>query len=128
MKHCIYIISFVLVAFGLISKEVEATNSPVISTWRGGIHILPASATRSGNFEDAAFEDGETLQQWSNRLTKEIVKPGVKVPAVIYLHGCLGPRMARAWAYDFKDRNYPLDLRDPRPYIKGREGSNDHNF
>ena len=35
-----------VVAFSLIFNEVEAANPKLVSTWKGGIHFLPASATR----------------------------------------------------------------------------------
>jgi poly(3-hydroxybutyrate) depolymerase len=92
----------VSVALGLIFNEVEAADPEVVSTWKGGIHFLPASATRSGNIEDVSFK-GESLEQWARRLTREVVKPGVKIPAVIYAHGCTGPGAAPTWAVSFND-------------------------
>ena len=67
------------------------------------MHFLPASATRSGNFEDVAFKNDETLEQWRRRLTQEMVKPNAKIPAVIFAHGCLGPRRAPDWAGTFNE-------------------------
>jgi dienelactone hydrolase len=93
----------VVFALGLIVNEVEAANSKVVSTWKGGIHFLPASATQSGNIERVDFKYDETLEQWRRRLTQEIVKPDAKIPAVIYAHGCKGPRAALIWASSFND-------------------------
>jgi len=90
----------VSVALGLIFNEVEAAEPKVVSTWKGGIHFLPASATRSGRVEDVSFK-GESLEQWAQRLTREVVKPDAKVPAVIYAHGCNGPTAASTWAVSF---------------------------
>ncbi len=92
-----------MVAFSLIFNEVEAANPKLVSTWKGGIHFLPASATRSGNIEDVAFENDETLEQWRRWLTQEIVKPDAKIPAVIYAHGCEGPKRAPDWAGTFNE-------------------------
>ena len=88
------------VAFGLISNEVEAANSGVVVTWEGGFHSLPGSATRSGENEDISFIQNNP-KSWSDRVQKDYLKPDVTLPAVIYLHGCSGPRTAQAWAQDF---------------------------
>ena len=92
----------VSVALGLIFNAVEAADPDVVATWTGGIHFLPDTATRSGIIEEIPFED-ETPEQWGQRITREVVKPGVKVPAVIYSHGCTGPVAAGTWAVSFND-------------------------
>jgi len=92
-----------VVAFSPIFNEVEAANPKVVSTWKGGVHFLPASATQSGNYQNVVFENDETLEEWRRRLTQEIVKPDAKIPAVIYAHGCKGPRSAPDWAGLFND-------------------------
>ncbi len=92
----------VSVALGLIFNQVEAADPEVVSTWKGGMHFLPASATRSGDFENVSFK-GEPLEQWAQRLTREVVKPDAKIPAVIYSHGCKGPLAASDWAATFNE-------------------------
>ena len=92
----------VSVALGLIFNQVEAADPEVDSTWKGGIHLLPASATRSGDIEEVRFK-GESLERWAQRLTREVVKPDAKIPAVIYAHGCTGLWAASDWAATFNE-------------------------
>lgn len=91
-----------VVALGVGFSEARAADPDVVATWTGGIHVLPGTATRSGNNEEIPFED-ETPEQWAKRITRDVVKPGVKVPAVIYAHGCTGPVAAGTWAIPFND-------------------------
>ncbi|MDA7949442.1 MAG: hypothetical protein MPJ78_18430 [Hyphomicrobiaceae bacterium] len=101
-------VGIMLAAAGLTFDGVKAADSPIVSTWKGGIHVLPASATRSGAVEKPAFKDGETVKQWRTRLTRELVKPDAKVPAVIYAHGCKGPTAATAWAGLFNEFGFAV--------------------
>lgn len=91
-----------ILAFGVGFGGARAADPDVVATWTGGIHYLPGAATKSGNHEEAPFKD-ETPEQWAQRLTKDVVKPGAKVPAVIYAHGCKGPLAAGTWAVSFND-------------------------
>ncbi len=87
-----------VLAVGTGFGEARAADPDVVATWTGGIHVLPGTATRSGNNEEIPFED-ETPEQWSRRITQDVVKPGVKVPAVIYAHGCKGPLAAGTYYF-----------------------------
>jgi len=105
VPRCIVLAIVVSVALGLIFNEVEAADPEVVSTWKAGIHLLPASATRSGYIEDVSFR-GESLEQWAQRLTREVVKSDAKIPAVIYAHGCNGPMAASTWAASFNESGF----------------------
>ncbi len=78
--------------------DVNDPPPEVVVTWNRGIHSLPPSATRSGRSEDISFVH-EDPKGWAGRLERDYLKPGVKVPAVIYLHGCKGTTFARGWAW-----------------------------
>ena len=79
-----------------------SSGGAVADTWRGGIHAIPSMATRSGSRESIALNN-EPLAQWGGRVSREIVKPGVKVPAVIYAHGCKGLKAAGIWSFWFNE-------------------------
>ena len=79
-----------------------STVGDVADTWRGGMHFAPRQATRSGSVESVALEE-ETLEQWRVRVSQEVIKPGAKVPAVIYAHGCKGLKAAGTWSLWFNE-------------------------
>jgi dienelactone hydrolase len=58
-----------------------------MATWQYGIHALPAHATISGNAE--TFKSSPGKPPWTKQAEKKL-KPGVKLPAALYLHGCSG--------------------------------------
>lgn len=78
--------------------------TPVMATWLWGEHKLPASVTREGApryWEDGLnptapvwIKVGGQLQRnpglsWAQEAT-QAVRPGLHLPAVLYLHGCGG--------------------------------------
>jgi len=70
--------------------------TPVDATWLFGEHALPATATRSGSSESykpRRDKQRETIE------TGALIKPGIKIPAAIYLHGCAG---ISSEAYNYK--------------------------
>jgi dienelactone hydrolase len=85
--------------------NTDEADSEIAATWYGGIHTLPSSMTRSGRTTDISFQKNER-DEWEQRIQEEILKPGVRVPAVIYLHGSSGPYNARRWANDFATFGY----------------------
>lgn len=95
-------VALIMLALGLVSNAA-AEKSDVVATWTGGIHFLPGSITRSGKSEQISFRNGESLEQWRDRLAREVIKPGTKIPAVVYAHGCKGPVAAALWAVSFND-------------------------
>ncbi len=95
---------------------VDVNNPPpaVLATWAGGTHILPSSATRSGRSEFLTFVRGDP-EGWGERVARDIVKPGVKVTAVVYLHSCSGPG-GRQWAAVLEE--FGLGLFGPNSYAR----------
>lgn len=60
--------------------------TPVKATWLYGYHTIPAKFTRSDS-----EKSWRRSHDWMKSAAKE-VKPGIKVPVVLYLHGCAGIR------------------------------------
>ncbi|MDH5395045.1 MAG: dienelactone hydrolase family protein [Gammaproteobacteria bacterium] len=58
-----------------------------MATWLHGEHTLPSSITKSGEAE--RYKPVYTKTGMLDN-SKSIIKPGTKVPAVIYMHGCAG--------------------------------------
>ena len=79
----LFVISLLMVSCRSIPKDV----SPVAATWLYGVHALPASATVSGSTESFVPTYKNTLGADS---AGKKLKPGVKVPIAIHLHGCAG--------------------------------------
>ena len=61
--------------------------SPVQATWFYGRHTIPSAARDS--WFSKTFQQSPGEQEWTPLAEKEI-KSGVKVPVVLYLHGCAG--------------------------------------
>ena len=61
--------------------------SPVMATWDYGSYALPGSYTRSGHVERIKSSPGGPA--WTS-MAQQTLKPGTKVPVVLYLHGCTG--------------------------------------
>lgn len=77
-----------LVPFFITScKTLPEGVSPVAATWFYGLHELPASATLSGS--GISFHPSYKSTQATDEAEKKL-KPGVKIPAVVHLHGCAG--------------------------------------
>jgi len=118
---------------GLSLSDAHAfnVNNPppeVVATWAGGIQFLPPSATLSGETEEVSFVH-EAPADWSRRVQEEFLKPGAKVPAVIYLHGCNGPINAKSWAWDFAEFGFaffaPDSFRRPGRTVNCQQGNLD---
>jgi hypothetical protein len=87
--------------------DIDGADPVVAATWYDGIHFLPGSATRNGDIMDISYR-GNEQDKWEQRIQNEILKPGARVPAVIYLHGSAGPTNAGGWAVDFAEYGYAL--------------------
>ena len=81
------IVFFVITLLMMSCRSIPKDVSPVAATWLYGVHALPASATVSGSTESFVPTYKNTLG--ADSAAKKL-KPGVKIPAVIHLHGCAG--------------------------------------
>lgn len=98
------LMAYVLAGGLTASCTIDVSESPteVVKTWVGGIHAIPGSATVSGRRRIAYIIDEHT-GEWGLRGHKDDFKPGARVPAVIYIHGCTGPITAHEWAEAIND-------------------------
>ena len=69
------------------SAPLYAAESDVARTWLYGSYTIPGDYTSDGETHTIEQDVGETI--WTEAV-KNIIKPGVKVPVVVYLHGCKG--------------------------------------
>lgn len=78
----------IIAASGLAAcRTLPEGVTPVMATWRYGDYAIPSTFTKSGNIEKFNASPGDPL--WTTSAEKKL-KPGVKVPVVLYLHGCGG--------------------------------------
>ena len=86
-------------------------------TWESGMHRVPRASLRVGQF-NVLTEIREDPQTWHTRVAQTKLKPGTKLPAVIYLHGCAGNTAGNNWANNFNELGYaffaPDSLQRPR--------------
>ena len=89
----------------------------VENSWKWGMHRLPATAVREGGFTGLA-EIRENPVGWHAEVARTTLKPDIKLPAVIYLHGCAGNTGGSMWAGKFGELGYaffaPDSLARPR--------------
>lgn len=88
---CIFVVSLGLVL------GVSPSHSDVSNTWRQGVVVLPGSATKSGEMVRVSGIEGET-KTWAAQIQGEYLKSDIKIPAIIYLHGCGGYNAFDAWS------------------------------
>ena len=78
----------VIAASGLAaSRTLPEGVTPAMATWRYGDYAIPSTFTKTGDIEKFRASPGDPL--WTTSAEKKL-KPGVKVPVVLYLHGCGG--------------------------------------
>ena len=98
IQHNVYItICLLLLTSGCATPLPEGT-SPTEATWLHGFHTIPAHYTKSNSEKYWRFESN-----WMVQAGKE-VKPGSKIPVVLYLHGCAGIKNE-----DLTYRNFMLE-------------------
>ncbi|MDD5391121.1 MAG: dienelactone hydrolase family protein [Gallionellaceae bacterium] len=76
--------------FFLCSPAFAEENTGITeaqSTWLYGRHSIPSAARDSWFSKTYRQSPGE--QDWT-RLAEKDIKPGMKVPTILYLHGCTG--------------------------------------
>ena len=87
LAHRIALLAVASVLLASCQSSLPKGGTPVMATWQYGIHALPANATISGNEE--TFNSSPSEQPWTKSAEKPL-KPGVKLPVALYLHGCSG--------------------------------------
>ena len=98
-----FLVLALFVVFGLISIFTKSINADEkhnptqddINTWRYGALILPENALAQGA-PAIASELLQNEETWAKE-AKKYLKPGVKVPIVLYLHSC-GGNDHRRWS------------------------------
>lgn len=63
--------------------------SDIASTWHWGTHAIPKSATTTNRNEVFGPARRRPSTDWSVD-AEEVLRPGVKLPVVIWMHGCSG--------------------------------------
>ncbi len=85
--------------------------------WLYGMHRVPTGSLQDGQFYSLA-EIRKNPADWQRQVGKTKLKPGTKIPAVIYLHGCAGNTAGDRWASKFSKMGYaffaPDSLARPR--------------
>ena len=93
------------------------TTGDVNRTWEYGQNSVPWTSLRDGQLSYLS-EIRENPQTWQLQVAETKLKPGTKLPAVIYLHGCAGNTVGNAWGAKFGELGYaffaPNSLRRPR--------------
>lgn len=86
--------SLALIALGLNACQTTGSlpqgMSPSEATWRWGSHAVPRVATINGYNRIFTTPKGSTDTYWIDEVV-QILKTDVKVPVVIWIHGCRGP-------------------------------------
>lgn len=88
MKLFVRIVIAIFVSVIMISCQSlpKGVNS-IMATWMYGNHSLPPTATISGKVE--SFKSSAEALPWT-KLAETKLKPGTKLPVVLYMHGCRG--------------------------------------
>jgi len=79
-------ISFFVVSPPIFSKEDGGTTE-VQATWLYGRHTIPETAL--GSWFSKTYQQTPRKPDWT-QLAERDIKPGTKLPVVLYLHGCAG--------------------------------------
>ena len=101
----VLILSLFLGGLAIPTADAFDVNDPppeVVATWEGAHHFLPGSATLSGTMEQVSFDQKGPMEP-GKRIARDYLKPGVKIPAVIYLHNCSGSQHVNGWAEFFSE-------------------------
>ena len=93
------------------------TEGDVKRAWHYGYHQVPQSTLRKGQFY-SLDEIRKYPDTWQTRVAETKLKPGTRLPAVIYLHGCSGFRAGQRWSNTISELGYaffaPDSLARPR--------------
>jgi len=89
-------------------QTTEAIKSPVADaarSWQYGHHSLPRGVLKQGQFSSLE-EIRNDPESWPARVAESKLQPGVRLPAVLYLHGCAGFRAGERWAHTVRESGY----------------------
>ena len=113
-----------VLCFALLQVGCQAVSDPVAikRSFEMGQNLAPDVALRQGEFRYIS-EIREHPETWKSKIPQTKLKPGVRVPAVIYLHGCAGNTGGSYWAAKFNQLGYaffaPDSLARPRKSLCG---------
>jgi dienelactone hydrolase len=104
--------------------KLPGSVTPVMATWLYGQYAIPAKYTRSGT--EKTFRPTPGGSPWTTAAARAL-KPGAKVPVVLYLHGCTGIKQeARRYRAMLLSQGYavfmPDSFRRPGRWACGEEG------
>ena len=107
------------------------TTGDVGRTWEYGQHRVPQNSLRDDQFY-ALTEIRENPETWQLQIAETKLKPGTKLPAVIYLHGCAGNTVGYSWGAKFGELGYaffaPDSLQRPRKSLCYMGGMKSHRI
>lgn len=111
-----------LLLAGCAASSGQGGSEAVERTWLQGQHQLPASALREGQYT-MLDEIRDHPLDWGNVVAMQKLKAGVRLPAVIYLHGCAGNRNGDSWSAEVNRLGFaffaPDSLARPRQSMCG---------
>ena len=77
--------------------QTTAGDGDAGRAWTYGMHRVPPASLRDGEFYTLT-EIRKHPKTWPAVVARNKLKPGVKLPAVVYLHGCVGNTVGDTWA------------------------------
>ncbi len=88
----------------LFADKLPPGTTPLAATWIQGNIFLPASALKNGSRDHLnVFPKSD---DWAQKVKDEHLKDGVRLPAVIFLHGCTGFHTGRRFVKYFLDEGF----------------------
>lgn len=96
IEKLVFLVGVIFCICFLTVRGVQA-NTDVSLTWKSSVVILPAGSTKSGEIIRLDRVVG-TTESWASNVATQHLKPGTKLPAVVYLHGCGGYNALDAWS------------------------------
>jgi len=88
----------------LFADKLPPGTTPLAATWIQGNIFLPASALKNGS--QGHLNVFAKSDDWAQKVKDEHLKVGVRLPAVIFLHGCTGFHTGRRLVKYFLDEGF----------------------
>ena len=109
-------------ALAVATCQTTPDTGAIKRSFERGQNRVPDIALREGEFR-ALNEIRDHPETWKDRVSTNKLKPGMRFPAVIYLHGCAGNTAGLYWAIKFNHLGYaffaPDSLARPRQSLCG---------